>query len=322
MIRVAAWLVLSVAIGLELSGGSSLQERSSAFVLGVLRRDGLVTPFAAFDGRRWRARWPDVMRNTELPISLDNVPESWWGLEKPPRTMTVWRDAVRAGSLNLTGLTTARPMCEPRVVVRSDYRAQETPPPPFERPYPKDGLAIAGEVTIEKIESVEKGSADWNRAVILLTEHFNYEENAAIREFTNWRHPVSAERRKLVPVTMEAVYRGPTSDAGWTAYFAEAVRQYPPGREDRDGCGLATFASGWIVVGPEERSKVRIGARVTYCDRKGVGYMLPFGFVRANSRVYWIFQFSGFEWEFYEVGEPRRDRTEAHLVYRAGSCPG
>lgn len=297
------------------------QEPAGDLVLGVLRRDGIVTPFATFDGRRWKGRWPDDIRNRELPISLQDVPESWWGVDVPPRTMTIWRDGVRAGSVTLTGVTTTRLMCEPRVSLKSDHKPSAPLPPPFELPYPKDGLVVAGNASVEPIQSPQRGSAEWNQAMILITDDFNRAENRAAQAFTAWQHPVKPEQRRMIPITMEAIYRAPTDDPQWTAYYVEAVRQYPPGREDKDGCGLATFGHGWVLLGPKNEAKVHVSATVTYCDRKGVSYMLPFGLIRANGKPYWVFQYSGFEEEWYEVAEATRRGVDPIVAYRAGFCP-
>jgi hypothetical protein len=312
-------LVVSAIVVLELPAPASQEQ--TAFTLGVLRRDGLVVPFAAFKGRRWNEPWPTDIRRLELPISLADIPERWWGTDQPPAKLAIWRDGTRAGEVTLTGVTTTFLMCEPRFALKSDYKPATPPPPPFERPYPKEGLVISGNVAVQPIEMLDKGSADWNRLLILLKSDFDREENRAARAFTSWRHPISEDQRKRFPVVLEAVYRAPTTDPGWTAHYIEAVRQYPPGREDRDGCGLATFASGWIMVGPKDELKGRLSAKVTYCDRKGVSYMLPFGLVRANDDVFWVFQFSGFDEEWYEVAEASRSGVKSQVAYRAGMCP-
>jgi hypothetical protein len=316
--KTASCIILSL-LALELHA-PALQESTGKFVLGVLRRDGIVTPFAMFDGDDWRIRWPVDIRNRELPISLDDVPGNWWGLEPAPRAMTIWRDGQRAGSIKLTGVSMVPLMCQPRLVLKSDYKAGSMVPPPFEKPYPKDGIVVAGDARLEQIESVEKTSADWSRAQRRITDEFNREETTASRQFTDWKHPVKESERKLLPITIEALYRAPTNDANWTAYFVEAVRQYPPGSQDRDACGLATFASGWLLLGPKDEARVGLSAKVTYCDRKGVSYMLPFGLIRADGKVYWVYQFSGFEEEWYEVSEPTRRGIQSHVAFPAGGC--
>ncbi len=88
----------------------------------------------------------------------------------------------------------------------------------------------------------------------LAVEDFNREESRASAVFTAWRHPLKADDRKKVPVTLEAIYRAPTDDPEWTAYFIEAIREYPPGPKETDGCGLATYVSGWVITHQRERA--------------------------------------------------------------------
>ena len=49
-------------------------DETAPFLIGVLRRDGIVSPFAAFDGKDWDIPWPDDLRWKELPIGLESVP--------------------------------------------------------------------------------------------------------------------------------------------------------------------------------------------------------------------------------------------------------
>lgn len=318
--KLPASVLLAMAVALLAPAVPASQERDA--VLAVLRRDGIVTPFAAFDGRRWSARWPADLQNLELPISLADVPERWWGVEPPPRSMALWRDGERAGSVAITGLTTTRLMCEPRVALKSDYKPTGSPPPPFEVPYPKDGLLVAGNLTVERIQTVERGSLEWNQVLIALREEFNEQETAASRSFSSWVHPFPEQQRHARPVTIEALYAAPAREKGWTAYYVEAVREYPPRIEDKDECGLATYTHGWILLGPKNAARTRVSARITYCDRKGVGYMLPFGLIRANDRHYWVYQYSGFEEEWYEVAEPTPRGINGQVAYAAGMCGG
>ena len=97
-------LLPAIVAAVLLAGHDALpaapQDRPPEFVLGVLRADGLVSPFATFDGRRWRSRWPDRVRNIDLPISLEDVPENWWGVEPPPKAMTISSWAGASGMVN------------------------------------------------------------------------------------------------------------------------------------------------------------------------------------------------------------------------------
>lgn len=313
-------LLLAVLILLSAPApAGTMEEQTPPFMLAVLRRDGIAVPFAAFSGRRWSSRWPDRVP-LEIPISLDSLPDRWWGVEPPPRRLRLWKDGAAAGDVTLTAPVITTLMCEARLAVRTDYKAAGPVPPRFVLPYPKDGLLVSGEVPVAKVEAVSRGSAAWNKVLLLATDEFNKQENSAAGAFTGWRHPVSSSRRKLLPISIEALYHAPTDNPEWTAYFMEAVRTYPAGPDDTDGCGLTTAVSGWVIVGPKDRARVRLSARVTYCDRKGVGYMLPLGLMHASGKTYWVFQFSGFEYETYEVVRPTSRGVESEVVYSAGFC--
>lgn len=316
----SAMLALSVTLlAAPLPGAALLQEQTGSFMLSVLRRDGIVVPFAAFNGRRWAGRWPDRVP-LERPISLDDIPDAWWGVEPAPRRMHHWSDGVRVGDVTVTAPIVTSLMCAPRMALRSDYKPLLAAPPRFVLPFPKDGLLVSGDVTVSKIDTLDPASAEGADVLALAIDEFNRQESAAASAFTAWRHPVKPAARKKMPATLEALYRAPTEDPELTAYFIEAVRQYPPGPAEKDGCGLATYVSGWVVTGPNGRATVRIGAHVTFCDRKGVAYMLPFGLVRADGKNYWVFQYSGFEMESYEVIRPHRGGVVNAVVYRAGAC--
>jgi hypothetical protein len=296
-----------------------VEAEAQPFVLGVLRRDGIVHPFAAFDGKRWAAPWPEDLRYVELPISLDGVPRGWWGKAGVPEEMAVWIGGKKQGTLRLAGLSTVWVMCAPRLALRSTYRSPEPAPPPIEQPYPKDGLVISGDQTIESIETIPRTSSEWIPAALTLLEPFDAAELAAVSRFTNWKHPVPRRERQRVPVELEAMYRAPMDAPGWTAYRVEAVKRYPPGPDD-GGCGPMTSASGWIATGPEGKRWTRLAARITYCDRLDDVFTLPLGLITTGGRTYWIYQASGHGREGYIVARPTPALVEPIIGYSAGFC--
>ncbi len=294
------------------------EQRTGAFMLGVLRRDGIVIPFASFDGRRWSKRWPERLPD-ERPISLADIPKPWWGIEPRPGRLRHWNDGAEVGEVTLTSPVVSPLMCEPRFALRSDYKSSQPAPPGFVLPFPKDGLVISGDVSVSTIATVDPASEEAKGVLGRALEEFNREENASASAFTDWYHPVKPSERKKLPVTLEAIYRAPTDDPEWTAYFIEAIREYPPGPKDRDGCGLATYVSGFVLTN-KQRAAIRIGAAITFCDRKDVGYMLPFGLVQADGKTYWVFQHAGFETESYQVLRPHRRNVDTAVIFNAGGC--
>lgn len=293
----------------------------SPFVLGILRQDGVVLPFASFTGKDWESSWPDDVRWIELPLTLGDVPKKWWGKPGPPSQFTIWRDGTPQGRLQLDKPVMVSAACTRRVAISSDYRAKELPPPPAVRPYPKDGLVISGPQRVEPLTTVPPGSPEWNAARSVLADPLERAEMRAINLFTDWDHPVKHSERKKVPIELEAIYRAPMDREGWVAYHVEAVKRYAPGKED-EGCGLVTSATGWIGAGPGKKQWTQLSARITYCDRRGVSYFLPLGLMHLRGRTYWIYQSSGYEHERYYVVRPTSGEVTFEAGYTAGSCGG
>jgi len=299
-------------------------------VLAVVRNDGILLPFAAFNGRKWSAPWPFLQRNfgpttIELPVNLASVPRDWWGGKEPgawrlwpsqsgtPRPLTLSTPAmIRIGLTRQIGFRTDQPPVLP-------------PVPPFEMPFPKIGIAVAGDTPVTPIASVSLLSARWKTFAGTLLADINKAEDrtlSAIGVSTNWRHPVKREVRAEVPPELEAWYVTPVGTGDQQLSYVEAVKKYPLQPED-EGCGLETFVSGWVHHDGAQRQKPRttLKAVVTYCDRRGVSYMLPFGQMRVNDRDHWIVQMSGRDHEWYAVIEAAADRVRYVAEFQAGSVP-
>src|ERR1035437_1028828 len=147
---VAASLVL-VVVGPERSGAAA--PAADRFTLGILRRDGLVTPFATFDGKHWNNTWPKPVRHVdEVPVTLGSVPRWWWGRPGPRETWLASIGSAERRELHVTGTNVYDAQCLQQIGLRTDYRPSAPPPGPGARPYPKDGLAVSPPYPIEPIE--------------------------------------------------------------------------------------------------------------------------------------------------------------------------
>jgi hypothetical protein len=296
-----------------------ISQNPEPFTLGVLRRDGIVIPFAAFDGKRWSAPWPEDTQFLELPISIDAIPGKWWGKAGAPTELTIWSNGARQGPVRLTGPAILPIMCVRRLGLYSTYKPLQPPPPRSVQPYPKDGLVISGSQPIAPIDIVPRTSPLWQSTAVALVEPFNAAETTAIKAFTDWKHPIARADRVQVPVELETLYSAPMDTPGWTAYHVEGVKHYRPGKTEGD-CGLVTYASGWLLRGPNGDKRVALGAQVSYCDRRDNTFMLPLGLIQLAERSYWVYQVSGYEREGYAVSRliPRVNQIEAQ--YTAGAC--
>jgi hypothetical protein len=303
------------------SPAAAARDHDGRGALAVLRRDGVLFPFASFSRDSWRVTWPvNLAPYLDIPATQEAIPKAWWGTRVPGQ----WRAHLTTGdavSLEVKAPEVFQSFCGPRLGLRTTYRSREPVPPVRVDPFPKDGLAISGGVPLEPIESVSATSPEWPAMAASLVGHFNRVEDETLKRVdqrTEWRHPIPLEVRRALPVRLESWYRSPSGEHGWTISYVELVRQYPPGPDDK-GCGLETLVSGWLhhrdgklMEGTELRGKV------TYCDRVGATYMLPFGRIRPKDQTYWVFQLSGWESEWYEVVSVRPTKIRYVLEVLAG----
>jgi len=313
-----------LAAGREGSQPPSSQPAGHIMV-AVVRNDGILLPFAAFDGRKWSAPWPFIDRlggAPELPVNLASVPLDWWGGEAPGAWRLWTRNAQTPLLLTLSSPVMVRIGQSRQLGFRTDQPPVLPPVPPFELPFPKMGLAIAGEappltpiVTISALSPAFKSFGAALRADIDAAEEKTINR---IRGRDRWRHPFKREERSAIVPELEAWYVTPLPDGVQRMSYIEAVKKYPVKPED-EGCGLETFVSGWIHH-DETRKKPQstLKAVVSYCDRRGVSYMLPFGQMLIGGRTHWIVQMSGRDHEWYAVVEGGPNRTRYVAEYQAG----
>jgi hypothetical protein len=304
--------------------------RSGHLVLAVVRNDGLLLPFAAFNGRKWSAPWPFLQgrfgqNNIELPVNLASVPLEWWGGE-PPADWRLWpRNSETSRPLTLSTPVMMRIGMNRQIAFRTDQPPVLPPVPPFELPFPKIGVAVAGDTPVTSIATVSALSAPWKTFPESLRADIDKAEEraiGAIRSSEHWNHPFKREARATVAPELEAWYVTAVGTGDRRLSYVEAVKKYPLQPDDK-GCGLEAFVSGWVHHdgGQREKPKTRLNAVITYCDRRGVSYMLPFGQMRVNDRVYWIVQMSGRDHEWYAVVEATPDRASYVAEFQAGFVP-
>jgi hypothetical protein len=296
-------------------------------VLAVLRNDSLLLPFAAFDGRKWSTPWPDGIGGPgapDLPVSLGSVPVKWWGGEEPGAWKLWTRGADTASPLGLQSLAMIPVGIGRQLGIRTDRAPVLPPVPPFVLPYPKVGLAIAGDASLRPIATVSALTDQWKAFAAALRQEVDKAEEKSIRALhggANWEHPFRRELRAKVAAELEAWYVTRLPGSSINLSYMEAAKKYPLLPADQ-GCGLETFVSGWVHH--EDGLKnlhATLKAVITYCDRRSVSYMLPFGELQLAGKPYWVAQMSGRDHEWYTVIEARTDEVKYVAEYQAGFVP-
>jgi hypothetical protein len=143
-------LVLSVLVLLAAA------PRHAPFTLGILRRDGILLPFATYDGS-WKNHWPAPGQQVNMPFAAADIPRGWWHDKQPILGWTLLAlgpKPVTVHTVQVKGINWYRAACEQSVGLFTDYKPAILPPPLRVHPYPKDALAYSGDVKIDPIAIV------------------------------------------------------------------------------------------------------------------------------------------------------------------------
>jgi hypothetical protein len=292
-----------------------------SFALGVLRRDGIIIPFATYDGKRWRTEWPSPREKLEVPIMLRDAPSAWW---RPMGPLDVWQawTGPKPEMVHVRQLDWFHAHCLKQIGLRTDYRPSE-PPPPFDtQPYPKDGLVISPPHALDRIEILPVSSPP-----PVVVDAFNAGEERFVIARRLW-HPLTRRQRALVPLKAEAVYAvGDATSA--RVYYFEVVKEYASRPRDAVGgspatvgnCASVSYGSGWFI---EERGTplriLHFAVRVLDCDGDRFRH-LPFGAMRLSDHLFWIWQSSGSDFEEYNVAEITSNQVTLVVHAPGGGCP-
>jgi hypothetical protein len=310
-------LAVAAAVICGAAGPSAADEPRAAFAVGALRRDGVIVPFAAFDGKRWSSPWRPPSVELTVPINLRAVPSRWWG---PTKALDVWQARLLATTAPPRALRVVQPdwvdvHCVRQVGLRTDYVASADVPPRTVQPYPKDGLAVSPDHPVESIAVMPPEGPEPQGLSRALAEAFNNSERKI--ESYGDGHPISRRAREGVAPTIEAVYAYGDHPR---VYYVEASRPYRQLGAAPGDCTAVAFGTGWFVrEGSQVRSLLTV-VDLLGCNRRGASYMLPLGVVREGGRLFWLAQFSGWDHERFVVAEIKPKTVEAVMSVWGGGC--
>jgi len=310
---------MRAVIGLLLLAAAFAAADSRGFTIGVLRRDGVVVPFATYDGKGWSGRWPAPAREPEIPINLRSVPSKWF--DGPlAENWSTWIDGRVGSAVHVLRPDVIDTHCLRQIGLRTDYRTGQPPSPPDAQPYPKDGLVVAPPQAIEPIETIDVHAAQLNGFAPVLREAFDKAERMTAGSFN---HPVPQKVREQMEPELEAVYAFGQAPR---IYYVESHRTYDgltaEGRfpfDDSPRCGTA-FGTGWFSRDDKGFHSLDMSVRIVRCDKYGATYMLPFGAMHLGSKTYWIAQFSGWDHERYVVVAVDSKAVQAVVSASGGGC--
>jgi len=326
---VSGLLTLAVSSALLMAARSTPPSAAgdTSFTLGMLRRDGVIIPFANYRNGRWSNSWPEPGVRRDIPISVTDVPKGWWRESTPAGTWTAWPIGGASRTVQVRHLVNLMAQCQNHIGLQTDYLSAEPPVPPKMQPFPKDGLATTGNVRIEPVDILDDQSPDWKQTLDIVSGAVSdgetrFMDQAAVK----WTHPFGPQQRARVPLTLEVLFRSEGPKPGSLLYYFESIKRYPhkPGVPGwalaKQGCDLLTYALGWVTKEPGATPKPNVTVDMTDCNRDGLVYTMPLGLLRLEGKMYWVVQRSAWDYERYDVLEIGTPRFKTALETPGGVC--
>jgi len=294
----------------------------SSFTLGVLRRDGVIVPFASYDTNRWVNHWPAPGRREDIPISIAESPKGWWLRDRPIATWTVWPMRGDSQVVHVKNPVNLMVECDPHVGLQTDYVSTSPPVPPKMQPYPKDGLATAGDVLVEPVDILDGKSPEWAAVSSDVAAKVTAAESAW-RPTLPFRPSTEAQRAKQAFV-LEVLFRSPGARPGTSLLYFEGVKRYargPAGLLDSGArSDLLIFAAGYVIVDPQASPKVSLEIAESDSKRQGLLYTMVLGSFRLDGKLFWAVQRSGWGHERFEILEVAEPEPKPVFKTQGGNC--
>lgn len=318
--RVSRRIALAALVALLAFAPARADEAVAPFTLAIVRLDGILTPFATWNGRAWENTWPTPEKEVDTPITIEETPKRWWSKSGPALAWQVWRPDGSTVETRVTAPAWYPAHCQQALGLRTTLPVRQAPPVRVQ-PYPKFGVAASRAIDLRPIERVDPASPTGVALIRAIRDDTNAEEARLVKQHQlgGWIHPYRDSERNDVPLRLEALYRAPAGGGRFNYYF-EAVKQYPiRGREEEERapapgakpvkvatCEVVTAVSGWFTSEPDAKTLKphAFYVRPTSCDYESVDVMLPFGYLGTGDRRLWIAQFSGWGREHYVLLDP------------------
>lgn len=302
-----SWPFLLAAIAI-----TSLAAQAQRFTVAIVRPDGRLVPFAAYDAGRWERAWPEADEASDV-TTIDNVPSVWRRRgERVPDVWQVWpASGGRRIDAKVTGLEAVEAHCSLQVALKTNV-----PEAKLEHPL-KFGIAVdSSSVPLAVIEQVRRSDAIWTVAERLVLENFSkLEAGQAEANRSQLPRETSAPTAQIA-----ALYREAGSPQSPLYFVAE--KKYRTSRSPRDPeCNALTMMTGWLVPA-DAGTHTLVDPRVflTDCDLKEVRTGLPLAAFRVSGQVFWVVQEHGYEDETYVIAEIRETEIRYVVEVNGGGC--
>jgi hypothetical protein len=286
--------------------------QSERFTLAIVRLDGRIVPFAAYDRSRWERAWPEADEAADGTPTIENTPSVW--RRRGDRVPNVWRVWPSSGGsrieAHVKGVEIVEAHCQGQVALATDL-----PEAKGEHPL-KFGVAVDSNFPIGSIEEVRRSDVVWRTAEQAVVANLSRLETAKAQ--ADNVQLLSESPAPVVQIT--ELYREARSPRSPMYFVAE--KKYRTARFPQDpGCTALTIMTGWLV--PTDAGTLTLRdpkVFLTDCDAKEVRTALPLAALRVSGQLFWVLQEHGYEDETYVIAEIGPSEVRYPIDVNGGGC--
>jgi len=287
--------------------------QTQRFAVAIVRVDGRIVPFAAYDGGRWERAWPEAGEGIGATPTIDTTPSVWRRRGDP--VPTLWRVWPASGGTSIqaqvSGVEVVEAHCTGQVALKTNL-----PSTTGEHPR-KFGIAVdSSSVLVGAVEDVRRSDSLWATAGRTVRASFSRLEIAQAAGKGE-----QLPRDTPTPVAqMTALYREAKSPRSPLYFVAEKkyrTARFPENRR----CGARTIMTGWLLptdAGALTLADVKVF--LTDCDAKVARSGLPLAAFRVSDRLFWVLQEHGYEDETFVIAEVGPSDVRYRIEVNGGGC--
>ncbi len=292
---------------------------TTALLVGVLRSDGVIIPFAAHDGSRWDTPWPaaDTPADTTMK-TLGALPKKWYApLSAVPRE---WYVRTRTGNFHAARVdrpVVVKSRCSELWGLAADpvKNPERIPREPNSGITAKEGIALSRNVQVRAAVMVGKESGEWRSLQTAIREAFVAAEDKK-------GHPLSREAREREELTIPVLYRGAEESDGSSICYFEAVRNYvTAGLLPGTSPAGASILRGWLR---RDRTGVLTFIRHDFSSGRFTAprepALIPLGILNLGGKTLWVVQEQEQGSESYRILEMGRSEVRVIAEMFGGGC--
>ena len=294
-----------------LAVATSTTAQSVRLTLAIVRPDGHLVPFAAYDNGRWARAWPAADELTDDEPTFENIPSVWRRRGVAiPRTWQVWpTSGAQPIQARVKDVAIVDAHCGAQVALKTDLPSVKTDHPR------KFGVAVDPNHPVAAIEAVPQSDDAWKSAERVIAGRLADLEGQRARA-----DGVQLPAETPVPAArIIELYRESRSARSPLYFVAEKPYRTARARWDPQ-CAAKTLMTGWLL-----RANDRLILRaprifLTDCDAKEARTAWPLGVLHLAGQSFWILQEHGYEDETYVVAEVGRASIGYPLTVNGGGC--